>query len=454
MNTDTHNDPHSAVTSREPHAHRGSAAGLRAGSNGRYPLATPPDAELDALADLFLGPTAHSQSHRPTTREPAPKSPHKITLEGVVLGHLPVSAAAWPGQYARTRAEQLGVPVAVVRLGAGTLSVDLFGANLPEHPLPSDADVIEVVRTLVSIVILRVEEHAEAQLPSLPAVNRLCLLTGADDAAIVACYRKLKNIAADADTTGLPLPDIHLTIMGSDNTKATLAYQRIAGAAQAFLDADLLEPVVISRIGPTGSTSLYRGETTLSLEALCDLLTLPRQETRTRSQDSAAPAPVRTPPLDSPQPVTAAPIHEPLPAAAVHPEPRPVPTPPTDTLSALIAGLMPLETRCPLTERIELATDHDGQLHLIAAALTTQPEQSAPDPLSDLLRAAAWAKLNADMLSKAEPGLSTHRDHPPVHFVTDQTSLATSLLDTTIRVHLAIAATPTAFGLVAAPLNG
>lgn len=484
-----HMNPHDPLIDSSPQADRHTGRnGHHPGTIGSRSLATPADEELDALADLFLGPTEHdhTEAHPHNTshittlapRTPAPETARRLSIEGVVLGHLPVSAAAWPGQYARTRAEQLGAPIAVVRLALGTLTVDLFGAEAPDSPLPSETHALEAVRALATTVILRVDAPTEAQLPSLPAVDRLCLLTGADDAAIVACYRKLKDISAVAETTGLPLPEIHLTIMGGDNAKASLAHQRIAGAASAFLDADLLEPVIISRIGPTGSTALYRGPTDLSLETLCDLLTLPRPETGLQKPVAPAPAPaaheavvpvplaepiahpVVVPP--KPEPVrtpTARPMPKPVVVETREPQPAPTPTPrietpTTDTLSALVAGLKPLVSRCPLTERIELAADEDGRLHLVAAVLTNQPDRSSPDALSDLLRAAAWARLNADMLCRVEPQLAAQTEQPGVHLVTDHASLATPLLDTAIRVHLAIAATPTAFGLVATPLDG
>ncbi|VAX38148.1 hypothetical protein MNBD_PLANCTO03-342, partial [hydrothermal vent metagenome] len=89
----------------------------------------------------------------------------------------------------------------------------------------------------------------------------------------------------------------------------------------------------------------------------------------------------------------------------------------------------------------------------LAAVLTSCPERSSADPLRDLLRVAAWARLNAEMLSTVEPKLATQTTQPGVHLVTDRACLATPLLETAIRVHLAIPARPAAFGLVAAPLD-
>ena len=97
-------------------------------------LRGPSDDEVDALADLFLGPTPApsrvAQGSHPTLRlETAPISDDEDDaeelagesplVEGLVLGHLPVLGGAWVRQYAATRARELGGPVGFIRLGPG-----------------------------------------------------------------------------------------------------------------------------------------------------------------------------------------------------------------------------------------------------------------------------------------------------------------------------------------------
>lgn len=434
---------------RDPHTTRATDAPATTGANGRRPGVEPSDGELDALADLFLGP-AGERYPPPAALAHTPDAARRIGIEGVVLGHLPVSAAAWPGQYARARSAQLGAPVAVVRLAAGSLTVDLVGGAGPAQTPRGETDALEFARSRAAAIILRVDEPTEAQLAASPFLDRLSLLTGADDAAIVACYRKLKGIAAAAEESGTPLPIVGLTIMGGSQAKGALVHERIARAARAFLEADLLEPVVIDRIGPTGGAAVYHAPTDLSLEGLGELLTLPRP----RPTAASAPGPAATEP----------PVIEPTPAPRPIPTPGPVATrargalaPPAanpDALAELVAGLAPMESRCPLAERIELASDRLGRLHLLAAVLSTQPGVSSPNPLGDLLVAAAWAQAHAVILAKAEPQLTAMGGEPTLHLVTDQARQATPLLNTRIRVHVAMPAKPTAFGLVAAPLDG
>lgn len=435
-------DPRDTQHTSPTTGHPSRAAQGPATSNGHRPIAAPGDDELDALADLFLGPEP-SRGRDPGPQAPEPQAPARPRIEAVVLGHLPISAAAWPGQYAHRRAEELASPVAVVRLTAGSLVIDILGSAGPDQPPAGEHDALDFIRAAADTIILRVDEPAEDQLAILPGLDSLCLLTGADDAAIVACYRKLKHLAAAADAS--PLPGIHIAIMGADEHKGALAHERIARAARAFLDADLLAPVVIDRIGPTGAAPVYHGPTDLSLVALASLLAQPRSP-------RARPAPARPEPTQTPSaPRTPEPVaREASPVPPARPDARPTPT---DRLCTLIAGLAPIGSRCPLAERLELASDQAGRLHLVAARLASQPDLDSPDPLGELLLAAAWAKTNSAILAKAEPALLPGAGEPTLHLVTDDPCLATRLLGTPVRVHLAMPAAPTAFGLVAAPLQ-
>ena len=431
-------DPRDTRHATPTTGHPSRAAQGPAASNGHRPIAAPGDDELDALADLFLGPEPSRE------RDPDPLTPARPRIEAVVLGHLPISAAAWPGQYAHRRAEQLASPVAVVRLTTGSLAVDILGSAGPDQPVGGERDALDFIRAVADTIILRVDEPSEDQLAILPGLDALCLLTGADDAAIVACYRKLKHLAAAADAS--PLPGIHLAIMGADDHKGALAHERIARAARAFLEADLLAPVVIDRIGPTGATAVYHSPTDLSLVALASLLAQPRSP-------RARPAPARPESTQRPSaPRTPEPVaREALPVSPARPDTRPTPA---DRLCSLIAGLAPIDSRCPLAERLELASDRAGRLHLVAAALTSQPDLASPDPLGELLLAAAWAKTNGAILAKAEPALTPGAGDATLHLVTDDPCLATRLLGAPLRIHLAMPGVPTAFGLVAAPLQG
>ena len=106
-------------------------------------------------------------------------------------------------------------------------------------------------------------------------------------------------------------------------------------------------------------------------------------------------------------------------------------------MSSLIPGLTPLESRCPKAGRVELATDEQGRLHLVARS-GADPTQ----PVDALIAASAWAREHLALLLRAEPTLAPpspdpEADSSPVlHLVTTEPKLIRPLLDADVRVHL------------------
>lgn len=422
---------------------RAADAGMTASPNGHHHPDGPRDDELDALADLFLGPASHPGTPAPAHHQREDRGPRpaerRTTLEAVILGHLPISASAWPGQYARRRAEQTGEPVAVVRLARGSLTIDVIGAGNPDDPPANHLEALSLVRRVARVVILRVEEQSEPALAGAPGIHRLCLLTGADDAAVVACYRKLKALAAGAHG---PLPEAHLTVMGADERRGRLAHERVARAAREFLHADLFEPVVIDRIGPTGSIAVFRGPCELPLEEVARLLAGEGPAQTRPARPTTAPEPDPLPPPPAP-----ARLAEPQ----AHDATAPTTGPDGEALCDLIAGVSRIESRCPFATRLELGADGPGRLHIVAGVLTGHPALSTTDAVGELLRAAAWARTNSALLTKAEPRVRS--TDAALHLVTDDARAAARLAGSIVRVHLAVPARPMAFGLTTVALD-
>lgn len=444
-------------------------------SNGDHPLGTPTlpadnapnDADFDALAELFLDPP---EQHRPDAgaeQSRTPRAAHRLPVGALILGHLPVMASAWPTQHARMQAESAGLPVVIARLSRGVLTLEAVGADPTTPTFGDELDALDWATTHAQSALLRVDESDEPGLASAPGIDRLILLTGADDAAVVACYRKLKNLAADA-TAQRPLPATQLTVVGTGVAKGKLAHQRIARAARAFLDADLLEPVVIDRISPTQSRMLFNGPTTHTLGTLIEAL----RSGRCRADSEPVPAAETPPPQPIPQPpppptahstkspaapaLDARPSSHPRPATiAFADEPAPAQVPGTGPLTSLVPGLLPLETTCPAAPEVAFAYDATGSLHLLAGSLVRLPECSTDTPIRSLLRANAWARAHATILARVEPRLAqSAATNAEMHLVTDRAQEARAVMDTPIHVHLAAPASPACQGLVTVSLDG
>lgn len=80
-------------------------------------------------------------------------------------------------------------------------------------------------------------------------IDRIVILTGADQAAVVATYRILKRIT---QLSLKSMPTISLILVGSDKQRAQYAFNKIARTASTFLLHELELLDVVPQIEPTG----------------------------------------------------------------------------------------------------------------------------------------------------------------------------------------------------------
>lgn len=425
---------------------------------------------FDALADLFLGPAPRAEATspaplrlvghapievpavrpdpqpRPVPREPDPElEPGARTpIEGLVLGHLPVFASAWATQYAKHVAQSTNATVAMLRFAGGRVMLDLYSGGPVPHPEPS-SDLREAIARALALAprwIVRLPEAAEPELAE-GDIEAVTLLTGADEAAVVASYRTLKSLAGPYADGARPNPPAwRLAVMGADTAKADEAGQKVRRAVEAFLGSELELSPCIARIGSLRSTLLFEGAAPLSWRDVVRLI-----RTTPPAPSNAPPTPPTPPPSSGPgnaRPAlvpasapTAAVIREPKPeprplggprpqARSAEPMPTPVPTPITPA-PGWLPGLRPSQARCPFAPGIELASDPEGRLHLVARG-------DDAGSLKDLVAAAAWASEHAPLLAMADPSITDATD-PALHVLTTTPAQHRRLLDTRIRVH-------------------
>lgn len=424
--------------------------------------------EYDALADLFLASDAardpkpvtyHSRATQggpalrladaldiPAASSPLvdePAAPHALTVEALVLGHLPVLGAAWVTQYAKHVAEERRAAVALLRVHEGQAWIDVVMPRTaqarPQSRLGGGHDEPATLEAALhhasrecSHWLVRVDEIAELDLVALPHLTRVTLLTGADDAAVVASYRTIKNLSRSLDSShaaDAAPPSLKLAIMGADEAKAAEAEGKLRKAAATFLQNDLEPAAKVAKIGGSSTLALFRGHATMDIAAM-----LSAAHTRSAPQPIAAsvatsapemgPAPTDAPAIQpaSDQPATTAAAAQPV----ATPAQQPVTVQPA--AGALpVPGLTPLPFVCPYAKHVTLAVGADSALQLIAPA--------KPDPAQSLLAVAAWAHEHAQLLALAHPGLRC--DQPVLHAVADELADVRGLLHTAIIVHLA-----------------
>ncbi len=432
------------------------------GPSASIRLSSPPPETYDALADLFLadGPFGAQRTHTDGTsvRAAQPAQRASLTVEALVLGHLPVVASAWASQYARQVAQASARPVAMLRLHAGFVSLELVGA--PDGlDLPRASSLEEGLGEAAKHVrhwLLRVDDTDEPTLGELEGVDALTLLTGADEAATVASYRTIKNMtqrrdAEEGEPTG---PRITLAVMGSRPDKAREAGDKLSRAAQTFLGRSVVVGVHAARIGPGRSHTLYRGESETTVESALDALR--RAAESVRPTTPALRVTEHEPELNaaatneaSVEPASDAfPVHAFAPAEPVDvelPEPPEVHVRPiepktkraaadcSESLARHIPLLSPMTVHCPHAPRVELAIDDEGALHLLSDA---EPEEA----MSQLEAARSWADLNRSVLEAVDGRLTA--SEPTLHLFTSRPKDARPLIDAELRVHLLAPVSP------------
>lgn len=292
-------------------------------------------ADFDALADLFLGeaeptPVAMATGTTPRATAIAPpraevaapmaaaaktrahRAPLAPRIEAVLLGHLPVAAAAWATQYARTRASELGQPVALARLSGQWLSIRVI---TPRHVrqdgndyakgITLDAQHADAAASFampvganahscamraagalagrVGAILLCTVTGDEHRLIGQNHLHDVTLVTGADEASTVAAYRVIKSMAsspvsgqanagfADGSASGKRAwrPNFRLMIAGAESSQAGSVWRRLAEASRTFLAVELELAGTMPRIAGGGTAiDVFDGPLTVPLYAV------------------------------------------------------------------------------------------------------------------------------------------------------------------------------------------
>ncbi|MHC4949195.1 MAG: hypothetical protein ACYTG1_13220 [Planctomycetota bacterium] len=388
---------------------------------------------FDELAAMFLTSTDDPGS---AGREGA------ITVELVTVGNLPVRAGLWITPYADAVARREGA-VALVRLDGERPRLQLL--NRPEGVLASSGQqtlqaVVEQLAADVRYWIIC--PPAGAGLASLVGgvVDRVTLLTSADDAAAVRAYQQVKELAALAAGQGATLPSVGVAVLGADEGRAARLVERLDRTAAACLD---LEVELVAHVPRIDADIRLNGDVIFSGDRMPEPADVVPWIRRAAVEPTAPPpapetgAPVTVSGTESgsePAPVPP-PRVAPVPTAAPAPAPAADPPPPDDLVAEIggrgplvssvklapvpsdvepkppaperepheagapvplakyVDGLTPLAPRCPGRERVELAADAAGRLHLLGRETE----------LRQLHVVAAWARDHRELLAMACP---------------------------------------------------
>ncbi len=390
----------------------------------------------------------------------------KPKIELIVLGHLPVRATLWARQYACGVAKSNEEVVALVRAASGSTAIDLITGREPERAMGC-ADIesaLGVIDERADRVVVRVDERLEPELLDRPEVSTITILTGADEAAIVASYRLVKTVDAtlndryeDVDDA----PQLRIAVMGSPKDQAEDARYKLQNAVESFLQRDVEIVIGSGRIDATGTTNIFRDTRSHHAGDMIDGLVALAHETEIREEQTRREPPViesRAVDIEdvTPKSATIKPATKPKADAGTNPDSKQAPQAPQfrDGLCALLDGIRPIETRCPKAQGVEMGMDEDGRLQLIAC------DADCHAALERLYTAQSWAREHFGLLLRAEPGLQFPSADPRddsdavMHLISHEPAALRGIYDTPVRMYaLARVRVGGVIAQVATPLN-
>ncbi len=393
--------------------------------------------------------------------EPAPSALHAddASIEALVLGHLPVSASGWSLQHAAARARTLDQRVAFVSLKRGRVDLQLISPQ-PETSKAmrpaSDEPLAAALRWLASRArhwVICVDHAEEASLSEASELDAMTVLTGADDPAVIDCYRTLKAIERDLETAlgdDDALPALGVSIVGAPRHRASHAAARLEAACRDFLDVETLDVCSIPQMQAVHAVHAGSHDFDDPCPLLIALVRDALDCTPAWSPEDALDD--EDDPFDDEAPQAWI-QREPADHAWLHGADAPASmareaAEDEGTLSAvqLVGGLSALAFECPVAKQVELATDAEGQLHLVAL------DADDASTVGELTRARAWAREHASLLKAAAPDLQ-EVSTPHLHVLTTRAALVRTLIETDITVHVMAHASQARQGWIVQPLN-
>ncbi len=404
-------------------------------------------------------------------------------VEVVLLGHLPVRATLWVRQYACAVARERGETVALIRAASGSTAVDLITGDRPveSRPAVSIAHALEKAAYLADRVIVRVDEAAEPDLLERGEIDRVTILTGADETAVVASYRLIKTLTASWEWDDEGVADLRMAVMGGTNEQSADARAKLTRAVESFLDHPIEIVVSAGRIDSTGTMNLYRDDVAHPASHILDGLlagaTRGRAEMEAkRSADDRPVSPMELlredidalETLDAlARRVRSETLSEMVDEPDMDEESEPVSRQQTgsagsaaveyrttrNTLSALIDGLEMIEARCPSAPGVELAADRSGCVHLVT-------DDCSADAVTRLIGAQAWVRDHLALLLRAEPLLTMPESdpraasEPTLHVLAEHPRELMAVYPTSVRVYaMASVRVGSVVARVATPIN-
>ena len=362
---------------------------------------------------------------------PAIVVPPRPRIECIVPGHLPVRAGVWflPCASRLAGAGNAGV---LIHCEDGQAQLTAFGTNGASGDRTACLDAL--ASQAQRWFLFPANDTDPAEYASLGA-DRITILTGTDQAAVVAAYQTIKSIVAGGGPEHGQI-DLGVFVVGSEEAAAVEAAERLAETTRRQLGCDLQLRGSMPQLEAVDA-ALHREHVHLEGGAARLVSDIRRAMTvatvdapRTPPVIEPDPIPAVAPPLAVAEAESAIPQIE-VPVSTPAPERHDVIEPIEDEghLATYVEGLRALPIRCPHHESIELAVDAEGAVQVLGLM----------EELPQLLAVEAWATSHADLVSRACRESSIRVEQSPVvHVFGESIGALNALQETSMRLHLLV----------------
>lgn len=369
-------------------------------------------------------------SDSPTQTPPA----RQILLEAVLLGNLPGYASPWITQYAHelSRSHE---GVGLIRFDEKQVRLECFRSADDNDSPPASArphetftQAIERLTPQVDIWLIVIDPwNSPAARRRLAEVDRWTLLSGADEAAVVAAYRAIKQLL-EGPAALMPQNGLRLMFMGCDREQAMAAMGRIDRATSAFLKMPVELAGVRRQIQPLHRLRCLQFDLAPEDDAFSMLVQMLHDMAEGRAGTAASPVQAL---LDEQPEAALQPAIEPEPTLTDYPLPpekiaapaaQPVipPPPAAKGLADYLPQVAALEARCPRHPRVEMAVDADGRCHLMLRTL----DEPADLAIRQLMETRLWAHEHRQLLALTARDRRFGQSAPRMHLFTAEPKFA------------------------------
>jgi len=345
-----------------------------------------------------------------TVDEPTPVC---VSVDLLLLGHLPVQGGLWLIPYAG-RESQGGV-AALIRMHEDAVDLAIVGdIELDISSCTSLEQAFDLIGSSVTKWMVQPPSDADSTALLHCDADRITLLSGADQAAVVGAYRLLKGLVVASGSVEAT-PSMNLVIVGTEERAAQDAANRIVQTAHHQLGVQLSVsqplPAMGSKSRVASQASFHR--TSGVVDILTRIRAAAQRPTETEEDVQTIPLSER-PVVEIKEPI----IEQPKKYQQVTEQPL---------YASYVDGLIGVKPRCPEHEEVELAIDTEGRLHVLADA----------EDFRDAAIVSGWVARHGNLIAMACGAVEIDATlRPKQHVFTDNAVAVADLHGTDLALHL------------------